>query len=274
MVDVRKSPSGKEVNIAAGSVTSVFTRNGDVAPEVGDYTATEVLNDSGVPGATVGDALDNAASTPVAVPAPVTSVHGRQGTVISADGDYGSDELTNDSAVPGVSVSDALESAAASGPAGSGSLLGRFFKTASGNETVNIPAGTVEIRGELVGGGATGGAQLFSDGATAGVFCTGGGGSGGYIRFVWRRPAGFPATLTSAVGLGGNQTTAEVGVNGGDTRITMGGNSGELIGAGGLTPAPTSTGVGGLNLQLRAGALGARAATLHRPMFQPERWRS
>lgn len=46
---------------AGGAVTSVFTRTGDVVAAVGDYAASQVTNDSSVPGAQVNNAIDNLA---------------------------------------------------------------------------------------------------------------------------------------------------------------------------------------------------------------------
>lgn len=46
------------VPVGTGAVQTVFGRNGAVVAVAGDYTASLVDNDSGVSGATVGDALD------------------------------------------------------------------------------------------------------------------------------------------------------------------------------------------------------------------------
>ena len=42
-----------------GSVSSVFSRTGDVTAQLNDYQASLVQNDSGIAGSTVADALDN-----------------------------------------------------------------------------------------------------------------------------------------------------------------------------------------------------------------------
>ncbi len=47
---------------AEGGVTSVFTRDGDVVATLNDYNASQVNNDSAVSGATVKEALENAAA--------------------------------------------------------------------------------------------------------------------------------------------------------------------------------------------------------------------
>lgn len=49
---------GDLIGSAVGAVTSAFGRTGDVVAVAGDYEASQVDNDSSVPGATVADALD------------------------------------------------------------------------------------------------------------------------------------------------------------------------------------------------------------------------
>jgi hypothetical protein len=50
------------VPVPSAPVSSVFGRVGAILPAVGDYTASQVANDSGVSGATVADALDTVAA--------------------------------------------------------------------------------------------------------------------------------------------------------------------------------------------------------------------
>ena len=81
-----------------GTTTGVITfegRSGNVVATAGDYAAGLITNDSSVTGAFVDDALDNLAADIAAIPAaPVDSVHGRTGAVVSVKGDYTSDEVT------------------------------------------------------------------------------------------------------------------------------------------------------------------------------------
>lgn len=88
-------------------VASVFTRVGAVVALASDYDASQVDNDSSVPGAFVDDALDTLAG---AIPpaAPVDSVFARTGAVVAAAGDYDASEVGNDSNVAGAFVDDAL----------------------------------------------------------------------------------------------------------------------------------------------------------------------
>lgn len=90
---------------AAGNVTSVFGRVGAVVAATGDYDGDQVDNVSGVPGASLSDALDYLLANAGAV----GSVFGRVGAVIAATGDYDSDQIDNASGVTGASVSDALD---------------------------------------------------------------------------------------------------------------------------------------------------------------------
>ncbi|MGB0963972.1 MAG: hypothetical protein ACPGVY_14900 [Mycobacterium sp.] len=90
---------------AGGAVDSVHGRTGTVVATAGDYSASEITNDSSVTGANVDDALDalDAAAN------VVESVHSRTGAVVAAAGDYSASEVTNDSGVSGVNVDDALD---------------------------------------------------------------------------------------------------------------------------------------------------------------------
>jgi len=93
------------VGPASGGVTSVFGRVGAVVAATGDYDGDQVDNVSGVPGASVSDALDYLLANAGAV----DSVFGRTGTITAASGDYDSDQVDNVSGVSGSSVSDALD---------------------------------------------------------------------------------------------------------------------------------------------------------------------
>jgi hypothetical protein len=88
-------------------VASVFTRVGAVVAAASDYDASQVDNDSTVPGAFVDDALDTLAG---AIPpaAPVDSVFTRVGAVVAAASDYDASQVDNDSAIAGAFVDDAL----------------------------------------------------------------------------------------------------------------------------------------------------------------------
>lgn len=59
---VRASPSGRTVDVAGGSVSSVFARTGDVVAELGDYTTELVQNLTSWGGFTLGEALEAVAS--------------------------------------------------------------------------------------------------------------------------------------------------------------------------------------------------------------------
>jgi hypothetical protein len=51
-----------EAAVSAAGVTSIFTRTGDVVAETGDYSASQITNDSAVSGANVDDALETLAA--------------------------------------------------------------------------------------------------------------------------------------------------------------------------------------------------------------------
>lgn len=94
---------------ADGETAGVLTfegRSGNVNSAVGDYDSDEVINQSGVAGSTVTEALDALD----AEEAPVTSVHGRTGVVVAAASDYDASQVDNDSDVTGATVKDALNS--------------------------------------------------------------------------------------------------------------------------------------------------------------------
>jgi len=95
-----------------GGVASVFGRTGAVVAVSGDYDSDQIVNLSGVAGASVSDALDTLAASAGAV----ASVFGRVGVVVAVSGDYDSDQVDNVSGVAGSSVSDALDALLAAIP--------------------------------------------------------------------------------------------------------------------------------------------------------------
>jgi hypothetical protein len=96
----------------AGAVASVFTRTGAVVATAGDYAASQVTNDSAVSGARVSNALNTLAAAITALVTGVSSVYGRAGAVVATAGDYLASQVTNDSAVSGARVSNALNTLA------------------------------------------------------------------------------------------------------------------------------------------------------------------
>lgn len=83
----------------ASPVSSVFGRTGAVVSASGDYTASQVDNDSGVAGASVAAALDQLATDIAAIPAaPVDSVNGQVGVVVLGAADVGADPAGSASA--------------------------------------------------------------------------------------------------------------------------------------------------------------------------------
>lgn len=153
--------------------------------------------------------------------APVTSVHGRTGAVVAVAGDYGSDDVTNDSAVTGATVSDALETLTAA-------------ISASGVPTTR----TIATTAPLTGGGdlsadrtlavstastsATGVVQLAADGGTT---------AGTAVQASDSRlsNARTPTTHASTHAIGGS-----------DALSAMTGASSSAAGAAGLVPAPAA----------------------------------
>jgi len=88
-----------------GSVVSFNGRAGIVVSATGDYSASQVNNDSGVAGTHVDDALDTLEAE---INATVISFNGRAGVVVPAASDYDASQVDNDSTVVGAFVSDAL----------------------------------------------------------------------------------------------------------------------------------------------------------------------
>ncbi len=89
-------------------VTSFNARTGAVVSISGDYSASLVTNDSAVAGATVKDALNTIATVIAGLVVGVSSVFGRAGAVVAANGDYTSSQVTNASAVTGTTTTAAL----------------------------------------------------------------------------------------------------------------------------------------------------------------------
>lgn len=92
-----------------GAVASVFGRTGVVVAATGDYDGDQVDNVSGVPGASISDALDYLEANAGAV----ASVFGRTGAVTAQPGDYADNQVTNGSSWAGASVRAALNTIAA-----------------------------------------------------------------------------------------------------------------------------------------------------------------
>jgi len=127
-----------EIGAIVGGVSSVFARTGAVVALPGDYTGTEITNnstvagasvtnaldwlqtqinnlfasaignDSSVSGSTVKDALNALLAAIAALVTGVSSVYGRTGAVVAAAGDYAASQVNNDSSEAGAHVSDAL----------------------------------------------------------------------------------------------------------------------------------------------------------------------
>lgn len=94
----------------SGGVTSFNGRTGAVFPAAGDYSASQVTNDSSVAGSFVKDALNALLGSIAGLVTGVSSVFGRAGAIVAAAGDYAASLITNDSAsVPGAQVSNALD---------------------------------------------------------------------------------------------------------------------------------------------------------------------
>ncbi len=93
------------VPVAPGGVSSWNGRIGAVVPVANDYAASQVANDSSVPGFSVKDALNSLLAGGGGV---VLSVFGRIGAVVAANGDYTTSLVTNASTVSGATTTDAL----------------------------------------------------------------------------------------------------------------------------------------------------------------------
>lgn len=94
--------------VGGGIIPSVFGRAGNILASAGDYDASQIENDSGVPGDTVKEALESLLAT-IPAPSAVSSIFGRKGDVVVQSGDYTSSLVSNNSSVPGSTVSDALD---------------------------------------------------------------------------------------------------------------------------------------------------------------------
>lgn len=166
---------------SGGSVSTVFGRSGNVVAANGDYTATQITNNSGVLGATVAAALDfiYAAIPP---PAAVLSVFGRTGAVSAVFGDYAASQVNNDSAVSGGSVAAALNTldttkvpttrtvTAGLGLTGGGSLSGNIALAVGPHPDGSIVVGSGTVRVGVLATdaqhGNRGGGSLHADATT------------------------------------------------------------------------------------------------------------
>ena len=131
----RAKLAGVEAGAQVNSVASVHGRTGDVAAQAGDYSAAQI------------------ADTPEKV---IMTAAERETLARLADAGqsatYGSDDISNQSSVEGVNVSDAIEAAAAIGPAGDA--------FASSHATVGGAHGSDDILNESAVDGLTVSAAL------------------------------------------------------------------------------------------------------------------
>lgn len=127
----RQSPSGTLVDASGGgAVESVFGRQGHVVAEPNDYLASQVDNDSTIPGATAKDALDSLST---------------------------SDGHTNESSVPGATVTDALDYLLANTNVGQqGALFESFSGGQGGTITTAANPGNVGDNAWNVGNSSSG----------------------------------------------------------------------------------------------------------------------
>ena len=103
--DVQSALDSLEINkadvsaIIPAPVDSVHGRTGTVLGQLGDYSASQIVNVGLVPTGDVQTALDNLqinkADVSAIIPAPVDSVHGRTGTVLGQLADYSNNQITN-----------------------------------------------------------------------------------------------------------------------------------------------------------------------------------
>lgn len=144
-------------------VSSVYGRAGAVVATAGDYVASEITNDSTVPGAAVDDALDALKAEILALVTGVSSVYGRAGAVTAQVDDYAASQIANDSAtVAGTEVSGALDALKAlvdarvtpinklvvvdpAGTAGNGAFSGNQVFTTLAAAIAASPSGTAII---------------------------------------------------------------------------------------------------------------------------------
>lgn len=113
---------------ALSGVTSVFTRTGAVVAANGDYTSTQITNMSASAGATVTDAINSLFTYVAGFVTGVSSVFGRGGAVVAANGDYTSTQITNSSSVTGSTVTAALNTLLAALPT-AGPIVSVFGRT-------------------------------------------------------------------------------------------------------------------------------------------------
>lgn len=190
--------AGSGVLVSANDTTVGFL-NGKL---VAGTNITFVENDDG--------ADETLTINAAAVAAPVDSVFGRTGAVISAVSDYDASQVDNDSGVTGATVADALDTL--DGASGSGQLLERIVFTSSGTWTK--PAGANSVIATVVGpGGGSGGfSGAGGNGGTSsfGGFLQATGGRGGARGLVGQ------VNLGGAGGVGSGGDENSTGADGGD----------------------------------------------------------
>ena len=130
----------------------------------------------------------------------VASVFGRTGAVMAQTGDYNSGLVTNNSVVPGSTVTQALNSLNAtdtskvSGPASATDGAVALYSGTTGklikNSVVTISAG-----GDITTPGLIDGRDVSADGAKLDGIPPGGGGGGGAVSSVFTRTGAVVATL-------------------------------------------------------------------------------
>lgn len=213
-----------------GAVDSVFGRTGVVVAEAGDYTSTLVTNESSFDGATVTEALDEAAAGIAGVDTRVTNLN--------------SNQVANSSSVSGATVTLALNALLASiASAGAGRLLGVGQRRVAGAETIACPTGTRRILVKMVAGGAGGGHGAQSAGPVQGA--GGGGGSGAEQEFLYTSASDI-ASVDVVCGATGNGGTAGVaGGSGGNTTVTINGETFTSTGGTGSNNAASNTAAAG-----------------------------
>lgn len=208
----------------------------------------------------------------------VDSVFGRTGVVVAEEGDYGTDDITNQSDlegetltevldnfvvsssqvingsnVPGSNVTDALNAILNDlTPLLSGRrLLGVATRLTAGTQTIACPAGTRAVLVKQCAGGAGGGGAAQTAAPSQTNSGGGGGGAGAEQDFFYEAASDIASVDVNCGAAGSGGVPPGGAGNGGSTIVTIngeaftstGGNAG-LIGA--VTSAPlTSAGLGG-----------------------------
>lgn len=200
----------------------------------------------------------------------VDSVFGRDGVVVAETGDYAGSQVTNDSVVPGATVTDALQDidlrlnsdgivnvSLVPGPSVStalnallndlfnisGRLLGVAVRRTSGAETFTCPAGTRTVFVRMCAAGGGGGHGAFAAAASFGA--GGGGGAGSEQAFLYSSGSEI-ASVDVNCGTAGNAGTAGVsGGTGGNTTVTIDGETFTCSGGTGSNNASSNTAAAG-----------------------------